>query len=140
LGVSSLAAQGGLLYLAEAFDGLKRMNFHSLQDIVDQMLNEVSDRMLRGVLCSKSVPDPFRGFFGSGQEGWHRRRDAPSVIPELLYRDGAATTVKKYSSATGHSAPVPRWSYIKSVPRRVRIAAFFNPRVIMKAIVSSNAE
>jgi predicted nucleic acid-binding protein len=42
LGVLGLAAQRGLLNLAEAFEALKRTNFHYRQEIMDQLLAETS--------------------------------------------------------------------------------------------------
>ena len=44
LGVLGLAAHHGLLNLAEAFDRLKRTNFHYRQEIMDQLLDEISGK------------------------------------------------------------------------------------------------
>ena len=44
LGVLGLAAQHGLLNLAEAFDCLKRTNFHYRQDIMDARIKAAADR------------------------------------------------------------------------------------------------
>ena len=44
LGVVGLATLRGLLNLAEAFGRLKRTNFHYRQEIMDQLLDEISGK------------------------------------------------------------------------------------------------
>jgi predicted nucleic acid-binding protein len=44
LGALGLAAQHGLLNLAEAFDRLKQTNFHYRQDVIGRLFNEVTGK------------------------------------------------------------------------------------------------
>lgn len=44
LGILALAAEGGLLNLAEAFDRIRRTNFHYQQELLDQFLKDEMER------------------------------------------------------------------------------------------------
>jgi predicted nucleic acid-binding protein len=44
LTILAMAAQHRLLNLADAFDRIKRTNFHYQQELMDQFINEISDQ------------------------------------------------------------------------------------------------
>jgi predicted nucleic acid-binding protein len=44
LGILALAAQQGLISLADAFERIKQTNFRYRQDIMNALLNQLSDK------------------------------------------------------------------------------------------------